>query len=74
MDSKLYFIKRFSFNLLIFTLGISAVMLIITAIDNLTGIAGLGILLCLSSLVLWMLWGTTQSQLKEQLEKTEKKD
>lgn len=72
MDNKSQFITKYLKNLFIFGIGIGAVMLLITAIDYVTGVAGLGILLCLSSLVLWMLWGTTESQIK--FRKWEKKD
>ena len=71
MDSK--FAKKFCFNLLKFGAGITAVMLIITALDKLTGINGVGILTCLSILVLYMIWGATESQIiKESWEKKEK--
>ena len=71
MDSK--FAKKFCFNLLKFGAGITAVMLIITALDNVTGINGVGILTCLSILVLYMIWGATESQIiKESWEKKEK--
>jgi len=72
MDNKLIFAKKFCFNLLKFGIGIGAVMIIITALDKVTGIAGLGILSCLSILVLHMIWGTTQSQITT--ESWEKKD
>ena len=71
MDSK--FAKKFCFNLLKFGAGITAVMLIITALDKVTGINGVGILTCLSILVLYMIWGATESQIiKESWEKKEK--
>ena len=71
MDSK--FAKKFCFNLLKFGAGITAVMLIITALDKITGINGVGILSCLSILVLYMIWGTTESQIvKESWEKKDK--
>ena len=71
MDSK--FAKKFCFNLLKFGAGITAVMLIITALDKITGINGVGILSCLSILVLYMIWGATESQIvKESWEKKDK--
>ena len=71
MDSK--FAKKFCFNLLKFGAGITAVMLIITALDKITGINGVGILSCLSILVLYMMWGATESQIvKESWEKKDK--
>ena len=70
MDSN--FAKKFSFNLLKFGVGISAVMLLITALDKVTGINGAGILTCLSVLVIYMIWSSTETQLMK--EKWEKKD
>ena len=71
MDSN--FAKKFSFNLLKFGAGISAVMLLITALDKVTGINGVGILTCLSVLVIYMIWGATESQIvKESWEKKDK--
>lgn len=72
MDNKMQFAKKFSFNLLKFGVGISAVMLIITALDKITGINGLGILSCISILILYMIWSSTETQLMK--EKWEKKD
>ena len=70
MDSK--FLKKYCFNLIKFGAGITAVMLLITALDKVTGINGVGILTCLSVLVLYMIWGTTESQITN--ESWEKKD
>ena len=70
MDSK--FAKKFCFNLLKFGAGIGAVMLLITALDKVTGINGVGILSCLSILVIYMIWGATESQIIN--ESWEKKD
>ena len=72
MDNKMQFAKKFTINLLKFGVGISAVMLIITALDKITGINGLGILSCISILVLYMIWSSTETQLMK--EKWEKKD
>tara|TARA_Y100001938_G_C7734524_1_gene256276 strand:+ start:251 stop:472 length:222 start_codon:yes stop_codon:yes gene_type:complete len=69
-DSK--FAKKFCYNLLKFGAGITAVMLIITALDKITGINGAGILTCLSILVIYMIWGATESQIIN--ESWEKKD
>lgn len=72
-DNKVLFAKKFCFNLLKFGAGITAVMLIITALDKITGINGAGILSCLSILILYMIWGATESQiLKESWEKKDK--
>ncbi len=72
MDNKMQFAKKFTINLLKFGVGISAVMLIITALDKITGINGLGILSCISILILYMIWSSTETQLMK--EKWEKKD
>ena len=72
MDNKVQFAKKFCFNLLKFGAGISAVMLIITALDKITGINGVGILSCISILILYMIWSSTETQLMK--EKWEKKD
>ena len=69
-DSK--FAQKFCFNLLKFGAGITAVMLIITALDKITGINGAGILSCLSVLVIYMIWGATETQVMK--EKWEEKD
>ena len=72
-DNKVLFTKKFCFNLLKFGAGITAVMLIITALDKITGINGVGILSCLSILILYMIWGATESQIvKESWEKKDK--
>ena len=71
MDSK--FAKKFCFNLIKFGAGITAVMLIITALDKITLINVVGILSSLSILVLYMIWGATESQIvKESWEKKDK--
>tara|TARA_B100000963_G_C22540486_1_gene631941 strand:- start:300 stop:515 length:216 start_codon:yes stop_codon:yes gene_type:complete len=71
MDNK--FMKKFCFNVVKFGAGITAVMLIITALDKITGIDGVGILSCLAILVLYMIWGTTESQiLRETWEEKDK--
>ena len=70
MDSN--FAKKFCLNLLKFGAGIGAVMILITALDKVTGINGVGVLTCLSVLVLYMIWGTTESQITN--ESWEKKD
>ena len=69
-DNK--FAKKFCYNLLKFGAGIAAVMIIITALDKMTGINGAGIFTCLSILVLYMIWGTTENQIMS--ESWEKKD
>ena len=72
MDSRLRFVKKFTLNLLTFIIGIGAVLFGITWLDRLTGITGLGLTLCLTALIVYMIWSTTESQIMR--EKWEKKD